>query len=220
MIFMAKIKKESIFIWGAGGHGRCLLDVFKESKEFEPACFVDDKSSLKGSLIDGIEVIYSKDAITELKKRGIKKGIVGIGNIDTRCKIYETLKKQGFILVNAIDPTAIISKSAKIGQGVAIMAGSIICSRAEIADNVIVNEGAVIGHDNVLGFGSHVAGGASFMGGVKVGDKTFIGVGAVVICKSIGSNSVIGAGAVVNQDVPDNVVCVGFPARIIRKKDV
>lgn len=215
---MAKTKKDKIFIWGAGGHGRCLLDVFLDNKKFQPVCFVDDRAELKGKIIDGLEVISGKNALEELKRLKIKKGIVGIGDISVRCKIFENLKKEGFSFVNAIDRTAIISRSAKIGQGVAIMPGSIICSRAEIKDNVIVNEGAVVGHDNVLGFGSHVAGAASFMGMVTVGEKTFIGVGAVIICNKVGSNSVIGAGAVANENVPDNVVCVGVPARVVRKK--
>lgn len=42
--------------------------------------------------------------------------------------------------------------------------------------------------------------------------------GGVIACLgvTIGSNSVIGAGAVVTKDVPANVVAVGNPARVIR----
>jgi maltose O-acetyltransferase len=36
---------------------------------------------------------------------------------------------------------------------------------------------------------------------------------------SIGTNTVVGAGAVVSKDLPANVVAVGNPARIVRYLD-
>lgn len=35
----------------------------------------------------------------------------------------------------------------------------------------------------------------------------------------IGNNSVVGAGSVVNKDIPSNVVAAGNPCRILRKID-
>jgi acetyltransferase-like isoleucine patch superfamily enzyme len=52
---------------------------------------------------------------------------------------------------------------------------------------------------------------------VKIGDGTNIGLGAMVMPGvTIGRLAVIGAGAVVTRDVPDNAVVVGNPARVIR----
>ena len=54
---------------------------------------------------------------------------------------------------------------------------------------------------------------------ILVGDNVWIGYGAQVMGGvSIGSNSIIGAGAVVTKDVPDGAVVVGVPARIIRQR--
>lgn len=50
-----------------------------------------------------------------------------------------------------------------------------------------------------------------------IGDNVEIGVGAKIIGNvRVGNNVVIGAGAVVVKDVPDNVVIVGNPAKIIK----
>jgi maltose O-acetyltransferase len=52
---------------------------------------------------------------------------------------------------------------------------------------------------------------------ITIGDNVWLGGGAIVLPGvSIGSNSVVGAGAVVTKDVPDHVVAVGNPARVVR----
>ncbi len=51
-----------------------------------------------------------------------------------------------------------------------------------------------------------------------IGEATTIGKGTVAIDHStIGVHSVVGAGAVVTMDVPDHVLVVGMPARIVKE---
>ena len=53
---------------------------------------------------------------------------------------------------------------------------------------------------------------------VRIGDNTWIGAGTVIVPGvTIGRNVVIGAGSVVTKDIPDNVVAVGNPCRVIRE---
>ena len=53
---------------------------------------------------------------------------------------------------------------------------------------------------------------------VHIGENVWIGANTVIVPGvSIGRNSVIGAGSVVTKDIPDNVVAVGNPCRIIRE---
>ena len=53
---------------------------------------------------------------------------------------------------------------------------------------------------------------------VHIGENTWIGAGAVVVPGvRIGKNTVIGAGSVVTRDIPDNVVAVGNPCRVLRE---
>ena len=52
---------------------------------------------------------------------------------------------------------------------------------------------------------------------VTIGDNVWLG-GGVIVCPgvAIGSNVTIGAGSVVTKDIPDNVVAVGNPCRVIK----
>ncbi|MGW9402567.1 acyltransferase [Arthrobacter sp. NPDC055585] len=52
---------------------------------------------------------------------------------------------------------------------------------------------------------------------IRVGRGTWIGAGATVLGGvTIGSRSILAAGAVVINDVPDNVIVAGVPAKIVR----
>ena len=59
---------------------------------------------------------------------------------------------------------------------------------------------------------------ANIAGACEIGSATYIGMGSVLIDHTkVGSHSVIGAGAVVLEDIPDNVLAVGVPARIVKR---
>ena len=54
-------------------------------------------------------------------------------------------------------------------------------------------------------------------GNVEIGEYTWLGAGVTVLKGvKIGCRSVVGAGSIVNKDIPPNVVAVGMPARVIR----
>jgi serine O-acetyltransferase len=76
----------------------------------------------------------------------------------------------------------------------------------------------VIGDDVVVGSNVTIGGRSGHSQLPVIGAGAYIGTGARIlgpVC--IGQNSVIGANAVVLQDVPANSVAVGIPARIIRE---
>lgn len=53
---------------------------------------------------------------------------------------------------------------------------------------------------------------------VHIGENVWIGAGAVIVPGvTIGKNSVIGAGSVVTKDIPENVLAVGNPCRVLRE---
>lgn len=52
---------------------------------------------------------------------------------------------------------------------------------------------------------------------IHIGKNCWLGAGVIVLPGvTIGDNSVIGAGSVVNKDIPANVVAVGNPCRVLR----
>jgi len=211
-----------IIIFGASGQGRVVLDILRENKNFEICGFVDSNKQLIGKTIDGIKVLGDGSMLDDLKQHGVQGCIVAIGDNRIRYKIANELKQKDFCLINAIHPRTAIATNVSIGSNVTVSIGATICTHAVIEDNATINSGAIVEHDNIIRNGSHIGPGVRLAGKVEVGEKTFIGIGATVIQNiKIGKNSIIGAGSVVLNDIPDNVVAVGIPAKIIRstKKD-
>ena len=131
--------------------------------------------------------------------------------------------------INArIEPGAIIRENVSIGDNAVIMMGAVINIGAVIGAGTMIDMGAVLGGRATVGKNCHVGAGAVLAGVIEpasakpviVEDNVLIGANAVVIeGVHVGKNSVIAAGAVVIDDVPDNKVVAGCPARIIKDKD-
>lgn len=111
-------------------------------------------------------------------------------------------------LIRLLHNSAVYSQS-NIGKGTIFAYGGIgvvIHKRVEIGENCIIGSNVTIG-------------GRSKSKGVPVlGDNIYVATGAKIIGNlRIGSNSVIGANAVVISDVPENCVVAGMPAKVIKE---
>lgn len=92
------------------------------------------------------------------------------------------------------------------------------CAKVSIGDNVFIAPNCgfyTAGHP--LDYKTRNEG-LEFAKPIKIGNNVWIGGNVVVLPGvTIGDNSVIGAGSVVNKDIPENVVAVGNPCRVLRE---
>jgi sugar O-acyltransferase (sialic acid O-acetyltransferase NeuD family) len=206
---------EKIFVFGASGHAKVVIDIIERLGCFDVALLVDDDPALKGQELYGYQVAGGRH---ELLTSGIRRGIVAIGSNRARSAVADWLKENRFELVSAVHPAAFLGRGVTVEAGTVVMAGAVINSDSSIGRNVIVNTRASIDHDCVIGDGAHIAPGAILCGTVSIGPGTFICAGVTVIPNvTIGSNVVAGAGSTVIRDVPDGVTVVGRPAMIIKQ---
>ena len=144
--------------------------------------------------------------------------ILGIGDNYLRYKIGKLIQAKNKKTLTITHPNAMISDTVKIGHGNFIGANVIANALASIGDYCILNTGSIIEHECILEDAVHIAPGAILAGNVFIGTNTFIGANAVIKQGvRIGNNVVVGAGSTVLNDIPDNQVWVGNPAKPIKR---
>ena len=208
---------EEIFIYGASGHGKVVIDVIERQGLYSIAFLVDDDPALKGKEFFGYPVVGGMNDLLE-SRSSVVGGIVSIGSNAARMKVAKKLAETGFRLISAVHPAAQLGRGVTVGDGTVIMAGVVVNADARIGSNAVLNTRASIDHDCVIGDGAHIAPGATLCGTVRVGAESFVCAGATIIPNlAIGARSIIGAGSTVIGDVPDAATVVGSPAKIIRQ---
>ena len=127
-----------------------------------------------------------------------------------------------------IEPGAFIREQVSIGKNAVVMMGAILNIGAVVGEGTMIDMGVVLGGRATVGAHCHIGAGTVLAGVVEpasatpviIEDNVFIGANAVVIeGVHVGKNAVVAAGSVVINDVPDNAVVAGGPARVIKMKD-
>jgi sugar O-acyltransferase (sialic acid O-acetyltransferase NeuD family) len=196
-----------IILQGAGGHARVVIDC-AIAQGRTVACLFEPNG--KGELY-GIPIrsaYYPQDYADA-------EAVVAIGDNAVRRTLVGMTKHQ---FTNIIHPSAMVSGFTTLGQGNVLFHRVVVQAETRIGNHAILNTGVQVDHDCTISDFVHLAPGTILCGNVEVGEGAFVGTGAIVIPgKKIGAWSVVGAGAVVINDVPDGVVVVGNPARIIKR---
>jgi len=214
------MSKKKIVLIGGGEHCKVVISILKELDNFEIEGIVDNYKA--GSLISGIKIIGTDDDLEDIYKSGIHYVLITVGSTKDNTKrhrLFNMAKEIGYKFPVIISPEAIVDESVKIDEGTVIMPGSIINIDSSIGKNCIINTGAIIEHDCKIGNHCHIAPGVHISGEANIGELSFIGIGATIIQGiKIGKNVTIGAGSVVIKDIPDDVITVRNPAKILKTK--
>lgn len=136
--------------------------------------------------------------------------------IGENVKIIEPVNLYGCTIGNNcfIGPFVEIQKNVFIGEGTRVQSHCFICDGVTIGKHCFISHGTMFTNDMFIdspNFESWIK------RETKVGNDVRIGTNVTLLPIKIGNNSIIGAGAVVTKDVPDNCVVAGNPAKIIKK---
>ncbi|MGG0249781.1 acetyltransferase [Peribacillus frigoritolerans] len=203
---------ENLLILGAGGHGKVVSEIAFLTNHWGNIAFLDDCDDLKEVL--GFPVIGKLGDYNSFKKE-YQYAFVAIGNNKLRIKWIERLSREGYIMATLIHPFSSISKTSILGAGTVVMAGAVINPNTNIGIGCIINTSSSIDHDCLLEAGVHISPGVNIGGTVTLNKCSWACIGSSVINNiTIGSNVIVAAGAVVNKNVPDNVMVAGVPATI------
>ncbi|WP_051686181.1 acetyltransferase [Rheinheimera texasensis] len=213
---------KNVVLLGAGGHAKVVLDALQLSGYRVNGVISPDLVAMKATHWRGLPVLGADDALNLLSQETdlLANGLGMLPAQTRRRQLFLDVKMAGFQFVQVLHPAAVISDSAKLGEGVQVFAGAVIQADAEVADNVIINTRAVVEHDTYVGAHSHLAPGAVVCGQVAIGCDVFVGAGATVIQGiRVGDGAVIGAGTAVVRDLRAHIWCRGSTGVCVDKSD-
>jgi acetyltransferase EpsM len=205
----------NVVLFGAGGHGKVVLDCCRSCVPTAEVVFGDDGAGRREGSYCGCAVVGGRAVICMFKEGWYYH--VAIGDNRLRGEAFLFFLQAGLSPLTLVHPSSVVSDSAVVGAGTLVMPRVVVNAGARIGVNCILNTGAIIEHDCVIGDHTHVSPGAVLGGGVQIGAYTHVGLGAVILPGAeIGCEAVIGAGAVVLRRVDAGVTVIGVPARRIR----
>ena len=215
---MVQTKKMRSIIIGAGKYGEVFLSYLQEAG-IDIVGFLDDDPIYEGQRIHQIPVLGKTSLLDTLRfKDDIEAVFCPLGDSKLRVQFLSKSKELGYKIPNFIHPNAIISPHVTIGNGVYILLGSTIMPHTVIKDYVMISMGVHLAHHCVLDEGVFLSTGCNFGASIHAHQYAYCGIGSTIMTgiHELGRNCLIGAGAVVIRDVPENAVLVGVPAKILK----
>lgn len=170
---------EDIILVGYGGHAKSVADCIERQKKFRIVGYTDLKEH-----VSEYEYLGTDDLLEYYFSKGIRNAFVCIGYIgkgNIREVIYDRLKEIGYNLPIISDESAIVSKSAKVGEGTFLGKYAVVNAEAIIGKMCIINTAAIVEHECCVGDFSHISVGTVLCGQVNVGKSAFVGANSTVI---------------------------------------
>jgi sugar O-acyltransferase (sialic acid O-acetyltransferase NeuD family) len=196
----------SLLIIGAGGHGKVVAEIALASG-YSDISFLDDAWPEKSK--NGAWDVRGKPTISQTPT------FCAFGSNAARERLFSDFNLRNVPVLT--HSSAIVSPSSRISEGTLLVAGTIVNADACIGRGVILNTACSVDHDCEVDDFAHISPGARLAGGVKIGKRSWIGIGAVVREGiHIGDDVVVGAGSVVVEDIENGAKVCGVPARTMK----
>lgn len=211
-------------IFGTGGFAKevewLIYDIYaKAGLDYRVNFFVakNEDELFASSSIDK-PVITENEAFSRYRNTALN-AFIAVANPETKRKVVEKIKinLQQCTFPNLIHPDVTYdNRFGKIimGEGNIICAKNVLTTNIALRNFVHINLGCTIGHDSVIEDCSTLSPGVHVSGNVFISNDVFIGTGATILEKiSICYNTIIGAGAVVTDNINTPGVYVGIPSQ-------
>lgn len=207
----------NLIIIGAGGLAREVYDLALMCYDNDPDFKVKGFLSIEPSNVEELGYPKVLSSSSDYKVEEDDVFFCAIGNVLSRKKAVENILQNGGKFINLIHPTAIISPSVKLGNGIAIKPYCVIASDVSIGDFSYLQSSVIMGHDVKIGAYCQINSFAFFAGYVSVGDCVTVNAGAKIIQNvKVEDEAVIGMGSVVLTKVKKGTTVFGMPARRLK----
>lgn len=207
---------KKIYILGAGGYGREMLQWIKDINDAMPTWEIGGFLDENTEALKGIECDYKiVGRISDWQPLENEEFALAVGSPQTKEKVVKLLKSRGAIFADVIHPTATLTKFSRYGEGLVMFPNSKLSVNSKVGDFVTILSSG-IGHDVEIGDYTTVSGACSILRNVRIGRRVFLAANvAVANDLTIGDDAYIGLGSIVMKDVKAGQKTFCNPARVL-----
>ncbi len=207
--------KNKVIIVGDGGHAKVVIDIIEEENKYEIIGVTTAETET--GLFCGYDILGNDDVLLSYKKKGINNVAIGIGGFKDnvlRTKIFTKLTDMGLNIINAIHPSAIISKTVTLGKGLVVFPNVTINTDAIIGNNIIIATNSSIDHETIIESDSLISAGVTIGAYSRICKGSLCAIGSTVVSGvNIGVNVLVAAGVVVVNSIESEKKVFGIPAK-------
>lgn len=208
---------KDLIIIGAGGMGRTMYDLAKESigygSEFQIIGFIDDNLEALAGFENYPPVLGT---IKDYKPNDNEVFVCSIGG-HSRKACIESMLSKGAEFMTLIHNTARIGTNVKMGIGTLVGTYTTIAADAELGDFNFIQSLTIIGHDCKIGSWNRIDSQVMMVGGTTIGNNNLIHTGAMINHNVvIGDDCTIGACSFVSMNVDSGTTLFTSPARRLK----
>lgn len=215
------MKDKVLAIYGAGGLATEVYllaqQINEKQKRWKKYVFIEDdlsKKALKGNPVVDFETIKNS------YDRNSLECVIAIGEPQTRKEIFKRLINDNFNLTTLIHPNVYINENIEIGKGSIVNANCLLTCDIKIGENVYIQPNAILGHGSIIDDNCLISSGVIIAGNCHIHERTYIGLNVPIKENTnIGCDVIVGMGSVVFNDLSDNVIALGNPARPMKKNN-
>ncbi len=210
---------KKVILWGGRSKARIIIEMLNEiygSSVEVIAIF--DRTLSKLPFKSDIRLYSLNSDLNDICKQSTHFIIcMGGEHGYARYMIAKKFEELGLKPLSLVSKYSILDHLESVGSGLQVMPGAVVHKLSIIGDQCILNTNSTIDHECVIGNGVHIMGSASLAGCVKIGHYSTVGTNATILPNiNIGNNVYIGAGAVVTNDIKNNEIVIGVPAKFLR----
>ncbi|HEV2634819.1 MAG TPA: acetyltransferase [Actinocrinis sp.] len=183
--------------------------------------FLDDDPALKGSFVDGVEVLGGSELVHTHTQAAVVVCVAGPRGLFNRARLVQRLDLPEERYATIVHPSVDVSPSSTVGPGSVLFAQTVLTASVRVGAHVAVMPQVVLTHDVLVEDFVTIASGVRLGGGTRLERGAYLGAGALIReYVTVGAWSLVGMGSVVLRDVPTGEVWVGSPAGRLRATDV
>ncbi|MBX9889392.1 MAG: acetyltransferase [Flavobacteriaceae bacterium] len=196
---------KNIIIIGCGSHASEIVEYIEYINKQPDLEMLNIVGLLDENTINYHHYNYQYQYLGEITAHDINPQvyyIMGIGNLCIRTKVFEEFKAKEARFTGIVHPTALVSASAKIGEGTIISHNVSVGPKAIVGKFNVINSRCTIGHDVTIGNNNFLSPQVVLGGYAKMGNSNFLGTNSCLLPQiEIENNNTIMAGMTITSKV-------------------